>query len=77
MQTQKDVAFEVTSAWCAALGITDTSAHADFFELGGTSLTAIAFVERIEQSLGIRFPLPVLFVEGRLSAVIAECEQLV
>lgn len=77
METTKDIAAEVTAAWCATLGVADPSGEDDFFALGGDSLTAVAFVERIERTLDIRFPLPVLFVEGRLDAVIAECERLV
>jgi hypothetical protein len=36
---------------------------------------AVAFIERIEATLNIQFPLAALFLDGQLSAVIAQCEQ--
>ena len=72
---QTDVSATVTMAWCAALNLPDGPPAPDFFQAGGTSLTALQLMERIESELGIEFPLETLFLDGALSSVIEECRR--
>jgi acyl carrier protein len=76
MPVASEVARLVTEAWCAVLEI-DEPSDDDFFILGGNSLSAVALTQRVESQLHIEFPLQTLFIEGRLSAVIEECQKLV
>jgi hypothetical protein len=70
------VADSVREAWCAALGMESAAAEDNFFDLGGNSLSAITFMELIESSLNIEFPIQVLFVSNDLAEVTDECERL-
>jgi len=63
----------VRDIWCAALGVETADDDDNFFTLGGNSLSAIAFMERIESSLGIELPIQVLFLKGSLAEIIDEC----
>lgn len=75
--TTVDVAAIVSQEWRSALDVSDADAETSFFELGGNSLSAVMLMESLESKLGIEFPLPVLFLDGRLSAVIEACVECV
>jgi len=51
----------VAEIWRELLRLERVSVDADFFNLGGHSLMAVRMFTRIEQSLGIRFPITTLF----------------
>ena len=70
-----DVATTVRTTWWTTLGLPDGAEAPDFFLAGGTSLTAITLMERIERDLGIEFPLETLFLTGSLADVIEECDR--
>jgi acyl carrier protein len=63
----------VRAAWCAVLGVSQAEEEQNFFDLGGDSLMAIMFMEKIESGLDIEFPMHVLFEDGGYGAVVAEC----
>ncbi|MEU1476213.1 acyl carrier protein [Streptomyces sp. NPDC001668] len=64
----------VEEAWSAALG-KGSSGEEDFFTLGGTSLSAVELMTRVESSLGIEFPVELLFSSRALSEIVDECER--
>ena len=70
-----DVVASVTRAWYAALELPPTSESPDFFDAGGTSVTAVRMMGQVESELGIEFPLESLFLEGRLDALVVECSE--
>lgn len=47
--------------WCAALRLDRVSCKANFFELGGQSITAVSLFAKIEQEFGKKLPLATLF----------------
>ncbi|WP_428460382.1 thioesterase domain-containing protein [Photobacterium makurazakiensis] len=47
--------------WCRIMKWDTASAEDDFFECGGNSLTAVAMINRINQTFEIKVPLQVLF----------------
>ncbi|MBI5652422.1 MAG: amino acid adenylation domain-containing protein [Chloroflexi bacterium] len=51
----------LAAIWRELLKLDRVSVEADFFNLGGHSLMAVRMFTRIEQSLGIRFPITALF----------------
>jgi thioesterase domain-containing protein/acyl carrier protein len=51
---------ELTKIWESVLGVTPVGIHDDFMDLGGTSITAVRMVSRIEKSFGISLPLATL-----------------
>jgi acyl carrier protein len=74
--TDQDVTRIVTNAWRSVFGL-DEITDADFFRLGGDSLTAVRLARQVESALPIKFPLHVLLLDGRLGPIVAECEQAV
>ncbi|SDT70175.1 acyl carrier protein [Actinoplanes derwentensis] len=66
----------VRAAWCEVLGVGEAAEDQNFFDLGGDSLMAIIFMERIESGLGIDFPMQALLMDGEYRAVLAECVAL-
>jgi acyl carrier protein len=56
---------------CAELcGADDVGPDADFFDLGGNSLTSVKLLARVEQRFGARVLRPeVLFADGRLNTL--------
>jgi acyl carrier protein len=74
--TDRDVAKIVIEAWRLALGLDDIT-EANFFELGGNSVTIAHLAQQVESRLNIKFPMRVLFFDGRLGPLIAECQQAV
>ncbi|MEU5984938.1 SDR family NAD(P)-dependent oxidoreductase [Streptomyces sp. NPDC047434] len=56
-----EVAREIRTFWSQALGIPDIDEDADFFELGGNSLTAIELMGRIHDRFGVELSVALLF----------------
>ena len=48
-------------------------AQDNFFSLGGDSLTAVDFVARAEEELGVDVPLGSLFENGNIAEMLAAC----
>jgi amino acid adenylation domain-containing protein len=48
----KNTAEEIQAVWSELLGINNIRPHDNFFDLGGTSLTAMQAVQRLEQRIG-------------------------
>jgi aryl carrier-like protein len=71
--TTDPVQASIASAWCEVLGLDAVDAEDDFFELGGTSVSASLLARRL-RGHGIRFTLgelfanPVLSMQARLAA---------
>lgn len=58
--------------WCDLLGRTEIGPEDKFFDLGGTSLTAIKLLQRVETTFGEESLSPDdLYADPRLSAVAA------
>ena len=68
--TERAVADAVTSV----LGVTGVGADADFFVLGGHSLSAIRLVNRIQGSLGVKVPLRAVFDGPTVAEIAAAVE---
>jgi acyl carrier protein len=71
------VAGVVTAEWCEVLQVVDVAPADDFFVSGGDSILAVTLIGRIEQRLGIEFPLDALFLDGTLSTLVSSCQALV
>jgi len=52
---------KLTATWSDLLGISPVGIHDRFFELGGTSLLAARFIDRLSRELGDAIPLVALF----------------
>ncbi|MFE6663320.1 acyl carrier protein [Streptomyces sp. NPDC057697] len=65
----------VTEEWCRALDVTDPSPEDDFFLAGGNSLLIATMIDRVEQRLGILFPVEVAFIDGTLGALTEACAE--
>jgi len=51
---------ELTKIWESVLRVAPVGIHDDFTELGGTSISAVRMLSRIEKSLGVSMPLATL-----------------
>ncbi|WP_086558376.1 acyl carrier protein [Streptomyces africanus] len=71
--TDGDIRGTVEEAWYAALGAQAADDGGNFFALGGTSLSAVEFMTRVEARLEIDFPLELLFRRRALPDIIDEC----
>jgi len=69
----KAVSDVVRAEWCALLEIDHAREEDEFFALGGNSMLALALIGRVEEQLGIRFPLEALFVDDTFGAVVEAC----
>ncbi|MER5949031.1 MupA/Atu3671 family FMN-dependent luciferase-like monooxygenase [Streptomyces sp. NPDC001904] len=58
-----EVRAEVRAVWRAVLGVDDLADDADFFDLGGNSITAIRLVNRVREVLGAEIPLADFFAD--------------
>jgi len=47
--------------WRQALGVDEIGAHDDFFDLGGSSITAIRLIPLIHQRFGVEPSITVIF----------------
>ncbi|MCX4845661.1 phosphopantetheine-binding protein [Streptomyces sp. NBC_00893] len=65
----------VTEEWCRALDLTEPSSEDDFFQAGGNSLLIATMIDRVEQRLGIEFPVEVAFIDGTLGAMAEACAE--
>ncbi|HKV37021.1 MAG TPA: amino acid adenylation domain-containing protein, partial [Pyrinomonadaceae bacterium] len=55
--------------WQDVLGVETVGIHDDFFELGGTSLRVVVFVNRLEQRLRVHLPVKALFSAPNIAAL--------
>ena len=58
---QDELEFQLTQIWQKVLGISSVGIDDSFFELGGHSLLAVLLFSEIEQKIGQKLPLAVLF----------------
>jgi len=63
----------VSTVWAELLGVAEIGATDRFFDLGGDSMLGIMMIERIEEELGIKFPVEALFVDDSLANIINMC----
>lgn len=63
----------VALAWSELLGVGEIRPADGFFDLGGDSLLGIVMIERIEQELGIEFPLEDFFKDDSLAGTVNVC----
>jgi acyl carrier protein len=66
---------QLAGIWQQVLGIQRIDRHADFFDLGGHSLSVMAVHQRIQSAMSISFPLSVLFSVRTLQALAARIDQ--
>ena len=62
----KDFEFYIYRAWCETLGVSDCNPDDNFFLTGGSSLSAMQFIRRVEQLTNNKIPLGLLFKEPKL-----------
>jgi len=55
--------------WCATLNLERVSSRANFFELGGQSLSAVSLFAKIEKEFGKKLPLATLFTSPTIEAL--------
>ncbi|NUR47006.1 MAG: amino acid adenylation domain-containing protein [Hamadaea sp.] len=66
---------KVAAIWTDLLGVDATALDADFFALGGHSLTAVRLVARLREQLGVDVPLRDLFESPQLAGFVARVER--
>ncbi|MER5631506.1 type I polyketide synthase [Streptomyces nitrosporeus] len=71
-----EAAVDVAAAWAELLGHTGLPADADFFELGGDSLTSVRLARRLEERFGVEVPLRDLVLARTLGGQIRLVERL-
>lgn len=59
----------LTRLWCATLNIERVSSRANFFDLGGQSLSAVSLFAKIEKEFGKKLPLATLFTCPTIEAL--------
>jgi amino acid adenylation domain-containing protein/non-ribosomal peptide synthase protein (TIGR01720 family) len=69
------IAGVVAAIWCEVLGLPQVDERADFFALGGHSLTATRVISRLRKSLNVELPLRDLFEYPTVAALAARIEQ--
>ncbi|HEX5115471.1 MAG TPA: phosphopantetheine-binding protein [Pseudonocardiaceae bacterium] len=76
MTAKTDELTAVRTAWSGAFGkaVCDDD---DFFDLGGNSVAALSICSRLEESIGTRVPLRVLFTHPRFGDYAAEVARIV
>ncbi|HET9898158.1 MAG TPA: phosphopantetheine-binding protein [Streptosporangiaceae bacterium] len=75
MLTTDQVRQAISSEWCAVLRVEQVHEKDEFFSAGGDSISALQLAGRVEDRLGIKFPLDTLFLDGTFSAVIEACAE--
>jgi len=63
----KDFDFYIYRAWCETLGVSDCNEDDNFFLTGGSSISAVQFIKRVEQQTNTKIPLGLLFKEPKLN----------
>jgi acyl carrier protein len=66
----------VAKEWCGVLEVPTVSREDEFFALGGDSLRAVELMSRVENRLGIAFPMEALFLEGEFGTVVDACARM-
>jgi amino acid adenylation domain-containing protein len=74
---QTELERKVAEVWAEVLGRPPVGRYADFFELGGNSLSAVRVVARLRERLKVEVPLRSLFETGRLADFAQTIEALV
>ncbi|MFF9770401.1 phosphopantetheine-binding protein [Streptomyces sp. NPDC053086] len=79
-ETDNRMAPDTLLAWvvdeCKQLGLRVTGGEDDFFEAGGTSLTAVKLIERAEREFGDdSLPADELFTDSRLVEIVASIQR--
>jgi len=72
---QEPLEIALAEIWTEVLGIHNLGVNDNFFELGGHSLLATQIISRIQQSLEIDLPLPVLFNGPTIAEVALNLEE--
>jgi acyl transferase domain-containing protein/acyl carrier protein len=67
-----DAATVLRELWSKALGIGDIKDDDDFFDLGGSSLTAVALTSHIRDHFGVELSAGVMFELSTIRAMVAE-----
>ncbi|MEU5402354.1 amino acid adenylation domain-containing protein [Streptomyces sp. NPDC005963] len=62
---------ELAAVWAEVLGVAEVADEDDFFQVGGSSLTAIKVVSAVRQRLGIRLNVPDVAEHSRFDALAA------
>ena len=70
----EDVKAEVAGAWCKVLGYDRISRDADFFDLGGDSISAMEINNILSKIYGIDIPIDTVFSHGTLEAFTKEIQ---
>ncbi|MEV7445849.1 type I polyketide synthase [Streptomyces sp. NPDC091204] len=68
----QDIAAMLEETWRAALGMTSIDHGADFFDLGGDSLSAVGLIAEVRDRLGIELSIGMLFEFPTISALAAQ-----
>ncbi|MEH0574667.1 MULTISPECIES: phosphopantetheine-binding protein [Streptomyces] len=79
-ETDNRMTSETLLAWvvdeCRQLGLRVTGGEDDFFEAGGTSLTAVKLIERAEREFGDdSLPADELFTESRVMDIVVSIQR--
>ncbi|SHH79117.1 phosphopantetheine-binding protein [Streptomyces sp. 3214.6] len=79
-ETDNRMTSETLLVWvvdeCKQLGLRVTGGEDDFFEAGGTSLTAVKLIERAEREFGDdSLPADELFTESRVTDIVASIQR--
>ncbi|MFI0938780.1 MULTISPECIES: phosphopantetheine-binding protein [unclassified Streptomyces] len=79
-ETDDRMAPDALLAWvideCKQLGLRVSAGEDDFFEAGGTSLSAVKLMERAEREFGDdSLPPDELFTESRLTEIVASIQR--
>lgn len=61
----------VIGMWTELLGKAPGGPDADFFDLGGQSLTLLQFIARVQETFGVELPVELLFSEDLTVALAA------
>lgn len=67
----------VSRMWLVVLDLDEAALDDDFFALGGNSLGAVELTMAILEELEVEIDVGVLFTQGTLRELIAECRRLV
>ncbi|MEU9107571.1 acyl carrier protein [Streptomyces xanthophaeus] len=72
-----DVRGRLTAIWQEVFDTAGEEPDPDesFFEIGGTSHQAVQLMTRIEQTFGVKVPLPVIFAEGSIEGLSAAVDE--